>query len=107
MKKLAIALLAGAGLFAGVSAASAADTFVRSDIYTDGDAGLTQVRMVCNENGQCWNDRGRRRVVVREYDSYNQAPRAYYSERREHYNSGPSVGIGIGPRGVGVGVGAW
>ena len=99
MKKLAITLLAGAGLFVGVSSASA-DSFVRSDIYTEGDAGLTQVRMVCNEFGRCWNDR-RRRVVVREYD----APR-YYGERH-YYGGGPSVGIGFGPRGVGVGVNTW
>lgn len=105
MRKLAITLLAGAGLLAGVGGASAADTFVRSDIYTDGDAGLTQVRMVCDEYGRCWNDRSRRRVVVREYDSYNSAPR-YYGER-QYYNSGPSVGIGVGPRGVGVGINAW
>lgn len=57
-------------------------------------------RMVCDGNGRCWRQRGARRVVVE--NSYNYAPRERYIERRGYYdggyyNSGPSVGIGVGP----------
>jgi hypothetical protein len=40
--------------------------------------------MVCNEAGQCWRQRGERRVIIREQgDSYGYAPRRErYIERR-------------------------
>ena len=63
MKKLAIALMAGAGaLF--VTAASAAP--LSNGISALPEGNIEQVRMVCNENGRCWRARGERRVIVRD-----------------------------------------
>jgi hypothetical protein len=105
MKKLIIPLALGASaLFA--TAASAAP--LSSGLAVIPDNGVENVRMVCDEYGRCWRDRGRRRVVIQ--DSYDYAPRERYIERRGYYdhgyNSGPSVGIGVGPGGVGIGIGA-
>jgi hypothetical protein len=105
MKKVIIALAFGAGaLFA--TAASAAP--LTSGLAVLPDNGIENVRMVCNEDGRCWRERGARRVIVE--DSYGYAPRERYIERRGYYdrgyyNDGPSVGIGVGPGGVGVGFG--
>lgn len=108
MKKVIIALAFGASaLFA--TAASAGP--LSNGITLMPDNGIENVRLICDESGRCWRQRGQRgqrRVVVE--DSYNYAPRERYIERRGYYNdgyynSGPSVGIGVGPAGVGVGFG--
>lgn len=97
MQKLAIALMAGAGaLFA--TAASAAP--LSSGMTVLPDSNIEQVRMVCNENGRCWRERGERRVIIR--DSYGYAPRERYYERRGYEDRG---GIGIRAPGVSVGIG--
>jgi hypothetical protein len=106
MKTLAIALLTGAAALAAGSA-KASDVYVSGE-YANPDL-VQQVRLVCDEYGNCYRTRGGARVVVR--DSYNYyQPRERYIERRGYYdggyyNNGPSVGIGVGPGGVGVGVG--
>ncbi len=104
MNKVIISLAFGASaLFA--TAASAAP--LTNGLAIVPDNGIENVRMVCNESGRCWRERGGRRVIVE--DSYGYAPRERYIERRGYgggyYNDGPSVGIGVGPGGVGVGVG--
>ena len=100
MNKIVIALALGAGaLFA--TAASAAP--LSNGIVTTPDNNIENVRMVCNEYGRCWRERGPRRVIVE--DSYGYAPRERYIERRGYYDDGTRVGIGVGPGGVGVGVG--
>jgi hypothetical protein len=106
MNKVIIALAFGASaLFA--TAASAGP--LTNGVTVMPDNGIENVRMVCDESGRCWRQRGERRVVVE--DSYNYyAPRERYVERRGYYdggyyNSGPSVGVGVGPAGVGVGFG--
>jgi hypothetical protein len=100
MNKVIISLALGAGaLFA--TAASAAP--LSNGIAVMPDNGIENVRMVCNESGRCWRERGQRRVIIQ--DSYDYAPRERYIERRGYYNEGPSVGIGVGPGGVGVGFG--
>lgn len=106
MKTLAIALLAGAAALS-VGSAKASDIVV-SESYANPEL-VQQVRLVCDQNGNCYRSRGGKRVVIQEYgNSYNYAPRGRYVERRYHddgyYNRGPSVGIGVGPGGVGVGV---
>ena len=104
MNKVMISLALGASaLFA--TAASAAP--LSRGVVAMPDNGIEQVRMVCNEYGRCWQQRGRRVIVE---DSYGYAPRERYIERRGYddggyYNEGPRVGIGIGPGGIGVGVG--
>jgi len=95
MKKVAILLAVGAGaLF--VTAASAAP--LSSGLTALPDSNIEQVRMVCNENGRCWRERGERRVIR---DSYDYAPRERY-QRREYEERG---GIGIRAPGVSVGIG--
>jgi hypothetical protein len=83
MKNIAIYLAAGASALL-VTAASAAPLSPSVSVAPESD--IQNVRMVCNEAGQCWRQRGERRVIIREHsDSYGYAP------RRERYIS---VGIG-------------
>ena len=106
MTKLMISLALGASaMFA--TAASAAP--LSHGVAVTPDNGIENVRMICNEYGRCWRERGPRRVIIE--DSYNYAPRERYIQRRGYddrgyYNEGPSVGIGVGPAGVGIGFGA-
>ncbi|WP_375413127.1 hypothetical protein [uncultured Bradyrhizobium sp.] len=104
MKKIIIALAIGVGAMCSTAAMAAP---LSSGPAVIPDNGIENVRMVCNEDGRCWRERGARRVVVE--DSYGYAPRERYIERRGYdggyYGGGPSVGVGVGPGGVGVGVG--
>jgi hypothetical protein len=102
MKKLAIGLLVGAGaMLAG--RANAADIFTSSE-YTNSDL-VQQVRLICNEDGQCYRTRGGRRIVVE--DSYNYGPRERYIERHGYHDwdESPRAGVGFRAPGVSVGVG--
>jgi hypothetical protein len=66
---------------------------------------VQNVRMVCNENGRCWRERGEGRVIIGEpRDSYGYAPRERYIERREYRGYDEDRG-GIGFRAPGVSVG--
>jgi hypothetical protein len=97
MNKLAISLAVGAtALFA--TAASAAP--LAANPVAAPDSNIQNVRMVCNENGRCWRERGERRVIIR--DSYDYAPRERYIERRGYEDRG---GIGFSAPGVSVGIG--
>ena len=104
MKKVLLTLALGASALFGTAAVAAP---LSNGITALPDNGIENVRMVCNEYGRCWRERGRRVVVQ---DSYGYAPRERYIERRGYYddgyNRGPSVGIGVGPGGVGVGFGS-
>jgi hypothetical protein len=101
MKNLAIYLAAGASALL-VTAASAAPLSPNASVAPDSN--IQNVRMVCNESGQCWRQRGERRVIIREQgDSYGYAPRRErYIERRGYEERG---GIGIRAPGVSVGIG--
>jgi hypothetical protein len=97
MKKLAICMALGvSALF--VTAASAAP--LSNGMTTLPDSNVQQVRMVCDENGRCWRQRGERRVIIR--DSYDYAPRERYYERRGYGDRG---GVGFVAPGVSVGIG--
>jgi hypothetical protein len=101
MNKFAIALAAGASaLF--VTAASAAP--LMNGVTSLPDSSIEKVRMVCNENGRCWRERGERQVIIRDgyRDSYGYAPRERYIERRGYEDRG---GIGFRAPGVSVGIG--
>src|SRR3954451_21510273 len=100
MKTMLIALAAGASaLF--VTAASAAPLTVGATVAPQSD--VQNVRMVCNEDGRCWRERGERRVIIRERgDAYGYAPRERYIERRGYEEHG---GVGIRAPGVSVGIG--
>ena len=98
MNKLAISLMAGAAaLF--VTAASAAP--LSNGITSLPESNIEQVRMVCNENGRCWQERSQRRVIVR--DSYGYAPRGRHYDRHRH---GHRSGVGIHAPGVSIGIGS-
>jgi hypothetical protein len=101
MKNLAIYLAAGASVLL-VTAASAAPLSPNASAAPESN--IQNVRMVCNEAGQCWRERGERRVIIREHsDSYGYAPRRErYIERRGYGEGG---GIGIRAPGVSVGIG--
>jgi hypothetical protein len=100
MNKLAISLAVGvSALF--VTAASAAPLSAALSVAPESD--IQNVRMVCNENGRCWRERGERRVIIRESDSYAYAPRERYIERRGYDDRGG--GIGFRAPGVSVGIG--
>ena len=102
MKTLAIALLAGVAALS-VGSARASDIYV-SEGYANPDL-VQQVRLICDQDGNCYRSRGGARVVVR--DSYNYYPRDRY-ERRSYYrgyDDGPRAGVGIRTPGVSVGIG--
>jgi hypothetical protein len=99
MNKLALTLIGASALF-GTAAVAAPLTPAVTAVAPDSN--IENVRMVCNENGRCWRERGARRVIVE--DSYGYAPRERYIERRDYYDDGPRVGVGVAP-GVGVSVG--
>src|SRR4051812_21519543 len=102
MNKFAVTLLAGAGAMLIGSSANASDIYSSSE-YSNPDL-VQQVRMVCNEDGQCYRTRGGSRVIIR--DSYNYAPRERYIERRYHdWDDSPRAGVGFRAPGVSVGVG--
>lgn len=105
MKNLMVSLAVGtAALF--VSGASAAPL---SPTTTHIDNGIENVRMVCDQSGRCWRERGPRRVIMQDdgynsynsYNSYDSGRRGdrYYEERR------PAVGIQVPGVSIGVGVG--
>ncbi|MBR0718208.1 hypothetical protein [Bradyrhizobium liaoningense] len=103
MRTVAIALLAGVGALAATGAAKATDIYTTSE-YTNPDL-VQQVRLVCDDAGNCYRTRGGARVIVR--DSYNYVPRDRYYERRVYrdWDDRPRAGVGIRAPGVSVGVG--
>lgn len=105
MKTLAIGLLAGSAVLAA-GGARASELYIPSE-YGNQDL-VQQVRMVCDEYGNCYRSRGGARVIVR--DSYNYyEPRERVYERRVYryrdWDDGPRAGVGIHTPGVSVGVG--
>jgi hypothetical protein len=102
MRTLTIAFLTGVGALAAASGGATAADFTSSYISPDL---IQDVRLVCDDAGNCYRTRGGARVVVR--DSYNYAPRERYYERRTYrdWDDGPRAGVGIRAPGVSVGVG--
>jgi hypothetical protein len=102
MNSRAISLAVGASaLF--MTAATAAP--LSADVSAAPDSNIQKVRMVCNENGRCWRERGERQVIIGEpRDSYGYAPRERYIERRG-YREERGGGIGFQAPGVSVGIG--
>ncbi len=99
MMNLVIALAAGAGALLATAASAAP---LSADISVVPESNIQNVHMVCNEEGRCWRERGERRVIIRERDSYGYAPRERYIERRGYEERG---GIGFRAPGVSVGIG--
>lgn len=99
MRTFTIALLVGVGALAAASGAEAAD------LYTTSPDLIQEVRLVCDDAGNCYRTHGGARVIVR--DSYATMPRERYYERRtsRDWDDGPRAGVGIRAPGVSVGVG--
>jgi hypothetical protein len=102
MNSLAISVAVGvSALF--TTAASAAP--LSADVSVPQESNIQNVRMVCNESGRCWRERGEGRVIIREPgDAYGYAPPERYNERRRYEGRDEDRG-GIGFRAPGVSVG--
>lgn len=102
MNSLGLSLAVGAtALFTSVASAAP----LSADVSVVPPSNVQNVRMVCNENGRCWRERGEGRVIIGEpRDSYGYAPRERYIERREYRGYDEDRG-GIGFRAPGVSVG--
>ena len=104
MNKLAISLAVGASaLFA--TAATAAPLAPNPSVGVDSN--VQNVRMVCNENGRCWRERGERQVIIRERDSYNYAPRERRGYEGRRYEDRGGIGINVPGVSVGIGTGRY
>ena len=121
MRNMVISLALGAGAIFASSAADAAP--LTKGLAMLPNDNIENVRLVCDQYGQCYRTRGGRRVIIqREYgDSYGYAPG--YSGGPGYYGGsgyygggygpgyyggggyGPGVGVGVGPVGVGIGFG--
>jgi hypothetical protein len=100
MKNLAICLGLGASALL-MTAASAAPLSAQLSVAPESN--IQNVRMVCDDAGRCWRERGERRVIIRDPgDSYGYAPRERYIERRGYEDRG---GIGFRAPGVSIGIG--
>ena len=97
MNKVLISLLAGAGALVATSAQSAPLGPVAPVI----DSGFENVRMVCDEYGRCFRQRGPRYVYRDSYNYYGGPPYAY---GHRHYHRGP--GVQFNAPGVSFGFGA-
>jgi hypothetical protein len=103
MNRLMISLAAVGASALFTTAASAAP--LSADVSASPGSNIQNVRMVCDENGRCWRERGERRVIIGEpRDSYGYAPRERYIERRG-YDEDRREGVGIRVPGVSVGIG--
>ena len=96
MNKTAISFGLGASALFATAATAAPLTADQLAVH---NSNVLNVRMICNENGRCWRERGERRIR----DSYGyDEPRERYIERRGYEERG---GIGIRVPGVSVGIG--
>ena len=104
MSKLIIALVAGTtALFASSAIAAPLNPSA-----TGVGNGVEKVRMVCDQSGRCWRERGERRMIQRDGYGYDQG---YGNDRgRRHYdsyNSAPGIGVQLPGVSIGVGGGRW
>jgi hypothetical protein len=112
MKTLTTTILASAAGTLFMTAASAAPLSAGASVAARAVASnsdIQNVRMVCNEDGRCWRERGERRVIIHENrDAYDYAPRERYIERRTYDDRRyeDRGGIGIRAPGVSVGIGS-
>jgi hypothetical protein len=104
VSKLIIALVAGtAGLFV-----SSADAAPLTPMTARVDGGVENVRMVCDEYGRCWRERGERRMMIqRESHGYDQNYGNDRRRRHHHDHSGPGFGIQAPGVSIGIGSGRW
>lgn len=106
MRKIAVALLAGAGTLIANSAVAGVVYPTGASPVGKSNSGIQQVRLVCNEFGRCYRTRPRR-VIIQE-GSYDYGPRERYIEHRQYHHDGPRIGVygshRFGAPGLGIGV---
>jgi hypothetical protein len=101
MNYLAISLAVGASAIFTTAAFAAQ---LSTDVSVSQDSNIQNVRVVCNDSGRCWHERGERRVIIGEpRDSYGYAPRERHIEHRGYDDRG---GVGFRAPGVSAGIGA-
>ena len=104
MTNLKLTLLAVAA-FGTVSIGGASAMPFNKTSAALGENYVQDVRVVCNQNGRCYNTRRNYRNSYRyapSYNSYAYAPgynNGYYGRPAYGYYGGPRVGIGLGPFG--------
>jgi hypothetical protein len=105
MNKFLISLMAGAGVLAATSAQAAPLSPVAPVI----DNGIENVRMVCDQFGRCWRERGPRYVYRDSYNYYG--PRHHHHHHRRHHyqghHNGPGVQFNAPGVSFGIGGGRW
>jgi hypothetical protein len=110
MKNMVLSLALGSVAIFAFSAAEAAPRTKGLTVLPNDN--IENVRLVCDQYGQCYRTRGGRRVIYG--NSYGYAPGYYggpgyysggYGPGYYGGGYGPSVGVGVGPVGVGVGFG--
>ena len=108
MKNITLTLLAATAIGA-VSIGGASAMPFNNVSPALGESHVQNVRVVCNQNGHCYNtNRGNRSArtyyAPRSYDSpaYYGGSGYYAAPSNGYYYGGPRVGLGIGPFGFGV-----
>jgi hypothetical protein len=106
MKALTITFAAAASALLMTAASAAPISVGTSGAAVSGtrDSNIQNVRMVCNEEGRCWREHSERRVIIRDRDAYDYAPRERYIDRRDRGYEDRG-GIGFRAPGVSVGIG--
>jgi hypothetical protein len=101
MNYLAISLAVGASAIVTTAAFAAQ---LSTDVSVPQDSNIQNIRVVCNDSGRCWHERGERRVMIGgPRDSYGYAPRERHIEHRGYDDRG---GVGFRAPGVSAGIGA-
>ena len=104
MNKLSIALVAGTSALFATGAIAAPLNPATTHI----DNGVENVRMVCDQFGRCWRERGERRMIQREGYGYDQGYGNHRGRRHyDSYNSAPGIGVQLPGVSIGVGGGRW
>jgi hypothetical protein len=108
MTNLKLTLLAAAAIGAVSIGGASAMPFSKAPAAI-GDSHVQDIRVVCDDNGRCYNTR---RTYRRSYshgpgyapgyynNGYNNG--GYYARPSYGYYDGPRVGIGLGPIGLGI-----
>jgi hypothetical protein len=107
MKNITLTLLAAAAI--GTVSFGSASAMPFSNLSAAlGESLVQDVRMVCDQNGYCYdtnrrNRNSRRDDAPRYYNDgpryYNEPSYGYYNEPSYGYHAGPGVAVGIGPFG--------
>ena len=101
MTNLKLSLLAAAAI--GAATIGSASAMPLNGLAAQGEGLVHNARIVCNQNGQCWNTNNSRRTWRSSRSNRSRYVQPHYNNRHYGYGySQPSIGIGVGPVGVRV-----